>query len=179
MLTQLRKKSEGFTIIEVLIVIAIAGLILLILFLAIPTLQRNSRNTRVRNDVSKAGGILQEIISNNNGTAPALAQNDPGIPNNSPLTPLAIAQAGYGQVSNINYNVSAAGFQALPNPLVRDTVYIRNYSVCIGAPAGAGQLGATGGSQRQFTMTFLVEQPGRNAAAAPVPNGFAAQCVTQ
>ncbi len=36
--------SDGFTIIEVLIVLAIAALILLIIFLSVPVLQRTSRN---------------------------------------------------------------------------------------------------------------------------------------
>ncbi|HPW47952.1 MAG TPA: prepilin-type N-terminal cleavage/methylation domain-containing protein, partial [Candidatus Saccharibacteria bacterium] len=36
-----KKDQKGFTIIEVLIVLAIAALILLIVFLAVPALQRN------------------------------------------------------------------------------------------------------------------------------------------
>jgi prepilin-type N-terminal cleavage/methylation domain-containing protein len=36
-----QKRQQGFTIIEVLIVLAIAALILLIVFLAVPALQRN------------------------------------------------------------------------------------------------------------------------------------------
>ena len=45
MLSKLKKSNQGFTIIEVMIVLAIAGLILLIVFLAVPALQRNGRNT--------------------------------------------------------------------------------------------------------------------------------------
>jgi prepilin-type N-terminal cleavage/methylation domain-containing protein len=41
---ELTKKADGFTIIEVMIVLAIAGLIMLVVFLAVPSLQRNSRN---------------------------------------------------------------------------------------------------------------------------------------
>jgi len=37
-------RQSGFTIIEVMIVLAIAGLILLIVFLVVPALQRNARN---------------------------------------------------------------------------------------------------------------------------------------
>ena len=65
--------SKGFTIIEVLIVLAIAGLILLIVFLAVPALQRNGRNTTKRSDASKALGAVGEFVSNNNGTVPATA----------------------------------------------------------------------------------------------------------
>jgi prepilin-type N-terminal cleavage/methylation domain-containing protein len=62
--------NRGFTIIEVLIVLAIAGLILLIVFLAVPALQRNARNTTKRSDASKAYGAVGEFIANKNGAIP-------------------------------------------------------------------------------------------------------------
>ena len=64
------KDAKGFTIIEVLIVLAIAGLILLIVFLAVPALQRSSRNTQRKNDASSIGGAIANYISNNGGTVP-------------------------------------------------------------------------------------------------------------
>lgn len=71
MLSQIRKRNEGFTIIEVLIVLAIAGLILLIVFLAVPALQRNAHNTAAKSDVSAILGGMNEFVNNNNGTFPA------------------------------------------------------------------------------------------------------------
>lgn len=65
-----QKKQEGFTIIEVLIVLAIAGLIMLIVFLAVPALQRNSRNTQRTNDVANILGAVNEYMNNNNGALP-------------------------------------------------------------------------------------------------------------
>lgn len=64
-------KQGGFTIIEVMIVLAIAGLILLIVFLAVPALQRNSRNTTIKNDASSLSAGFSEYASNNNGGQPA------------------------------------------------------------------------------------------------------------
>jgi prepilin-type N-terminal cleavage/methylation domain-containing protein len=69
------KREQGFTIIEVLIVLAIAGLIILIVFLAVPALQRNSRNTQRRNDVSAILGAIQEYANNNGGDLP-IADSD-------------------------------------------------------------------------------------------------------
>jgi prepilin-type N-terminal cleavage/methylation domain-containing protein len=66
----LKKAEKGFTIIEVMIVLAIAGLILLIVFLAVPALQRNSRNTQRKNDASHLASIISEWESNNAGTTP-------------------------------------------------------------------------------------------------------------
>jgi len=65
------KKQSGFTIIETMIVLAIAGLILLIVFLAVPALERSARNTQRKTD---AGNILAAIgtyVSNNNGALPS------------------------------------------------------------------------------------------------------------
>src|SRR5258708_36141034 len=49
---KLSKSQKGFTIIEVMIVLVIAGLILLIVFLAVPALQRNARNTHRKSDIA-------------------------------------------------------------------------------------------------------------------------------
>jgi len=65
-----QRKSEGFTIIEVMIVLAIAGLILLIVFLAVPALQRNSRNTTAKNDAAAVAAAINEFQSNNDGALP-------------------------------------------------------------------------------------------------------------
>ncbi len=70
------KKSSGFTIIEVLIVLAIAGLILLIVFLAVPALQRNSRNTQAKNAASSVLGAINEFQNNNNGQLPTAVTID-------------------------------------------------------------------------------------------------------
>lgn len=64
------RKESGFTIIEVLIVLAIAGLILLVVFLAVPALQRNSRNTQAKNAASAILGAISEYTNNNNGSLP-------------------------------------------------------------------------------------------------------------
>lgn len=64
------KGQSGFTIIEVLIVLAIAGLILLIVFLAVPTLQRNQRNAGRKQDGGKLVTAVQNFVSNNNGNLP-------------------------------------------------------------------------------------------------------------
>lgn len=49
-----RSADQGFTIIEVLFVLAIAGVIMMIVFMAIPTLQRNARNSARKQDIAAA-----------------------------------------------------------------------------------------------------------------------------
>jgi prepilin-type N-terminal cleavage/methylation domain-containing protein len=72
MLRNIKKRNNqtGFTIIEVLIVLAIAGLILLVVFLAVPALQRTSRNTQRKSDASHLAGLVSDWVSNNAGTTP-------------------------------------------------------------------------------------------------------------
>ena len=73
-------KQSGFTIIEVMIVLAVAGLIMAIVFLAIPALQRSNRNTQRKNDATRLAGLVAEFQSNNNGKLPANVTTDIGSP---------------------------------------------------------------------------------------------------
>lgn len=76
MLDTLQKRKEsGFTIVEVMIVLAIAGLIILVVFLAVPALQRNSRNTQRSNDASLVGAAVNECLTNRNGQVSACDTN--------------------------------------------------------------------------------------------------------
>lgn len=61
------KLNSGFTIIEVVLVLAIAGLIFLMVFLALPTLQRSQRDTQRKQVISKIAAILEESRTNNKG----------------------------------------------------------------------------------------------------------------
>lgn len=70
-MNKLKTKQQGFTIIEVMIVLVIAAVILLIVFLAVPALQRNSRNNQRKNDASRALSAITEWSNNNNGKLPS------------------------------------------------------------------------------------------------------------
>lgn len=70
MKTKLHKLTKGFTIIEVMIVLAIAGLILAIVFLAVPQLQRNARDNQRQSVVTRLKAELDTYSSNNQGTYP-------------------------------------------------------------------------------------------------------------
>lgn len=65
-----KPKSQGFTIIEVVLVLAIAGLIFLIVFLALPALQRSQRDTQRKNDLSRFMSQLTQYQSNKQGALP-------------------------------------------------------------------------------------------------------------
>ena len=62
--------SPAFTIIEVVLVLAIAGLIFLMVFIALPALQRNQRDTQRKNDMATFASELNNYAANNRGKYP-------------------------------------------------------------------------------------------------------------
>ena len=68
--TSTSANQKGFTIIEVVLVLAIAGMIFLLVFLAVPALQRSQRDTQRRDDMSRFMAQLQSYQSNNKGKVP-------------------------------------------------------------------------------------------------------------
>ncbi len=70
-LQNIRKKESGFTIIEVMIVLAVAGLIMVIVLVAVPQLQRNQRNSARRDVAGRIKSEIDAFAGNNNGNIPS------------------------------------------------------------------------------------------------------------
>ena len=68
-------QKNAFTIIEVVLVLAIAGLIFLMVFIALPALQRNQRDTQRKNDMAKLKDAIERYKSNNSGKLPKVVGN--------------------------------------------------------------------------------------------------------
>ncbi len=64
------KNKKGFTIIEVVLVLAIGGLIFLMVFIALPALQRSQRNTQREDDMARFVTAVVDFQSNNSGSTP-------------------------------------------------------------------------------------------------------------
>jgi prepilin-type N-terminal cleavage/methylation domain-containing protein len=64
------ERSRGFTIIEVVLVLAIAGLIFLMVFIALPSLQRSQRDTQRKQDLSRIQTQITSYSNNNKGNIP-------------------------------------------------------------------------------------------------------------
>ncbi len=64
------KQDEGFTIIEVVLVLAIAGLIFLMVFIALPSLQKGQRDTQRKGDLSRVSTQLNNYKSSTRGNIP-------------------------------------------------------------------------------------------------------------
>jgi prepilin-type N-terminal cleavage/methylation domain-containing protein len=72
-----QKKYNGFTIIEVVLVLAIAGLIFLMVFLALPALQRAQRDTQRKEDISRFMTAVTHYEANNRGAIPDFTAKNP------------------------------------------------------------------------------------------------------
>lgn len=67
---KLGHKEGGFTIIEVMIVLAVAGLIMAIVLIAIPQLQRSQRDSARQDVVNRVLVEMGNYAGNNNGKYP-------------------------------------------------------------------------------------------------------------
>ena len=79
---QIKKQKTGFTIIEVVLVLAIAGLIFLMVFVALPALQRSQRDTQRRQDYGDLLASMTSYLTNNNNSLPANDTTGNSLPAN-------------------------------------------------------------------------------------------------
>lgn len=156
---KLDRRSRGFTIIEVMIVLAIAGLIMLIVFLAVPGLQRSSRNTQRKNDVSAIAGAIANYLTNNGGAVPAAV----GANGNDVLVCGASCAVGNTETAKLGYylpaNISLVANNAAPAAATKDTVIIDTGYACNATNTGIGSASA-----RTAAVLFAVETSASNVA---------------
>lgn len=69
-------KNRGFSIIEVVLVLAIAALIFLMVFIALPALQKGQRDTARKQDANTIAAALGTYRSNHSGKMPGTSEAD-------------------------------------------------------------------------------------------------------
>jgi prepilin-type N-terminal cleavage/methylation domain-containing protein len=160
-------KSKGFTIIETLIVLAIAAAIFLVVFLAVTALNRSSRNTQRKDDAAAVIAGFSEYASNNSGQLPSFATfatppnlilclKNPCAPTTEAETTVKI---GYyskvdftlsGTAGEINIIPASAGLPAAGT--VNDTLNIITGAICNGNIATA-----SGAGSRSVAAVYAIE----------------------
>jgi prepilin-type N-terminal cleavage/methylation domain-containing protein len=85
--SNLLKKAKGFTLIEIVLVLAIAGLLLVIVFLAVSGAQKSRRDSQRKGDLSRLEAALENYASNNNGTYPTAGGGSPAAAFTATYTP--------------------------------------------------------------------------------------------
>lgn len=162
------QQKTGFTIIEVVLVLAIAGLIFLMVFIALPALQSSQRDQARKSDVSTMASSVSNFTGNNRGKFPTTTQ----LSGKADGTPDADGKfGGYAQSVSTNItkiiSVPTSGTTAAPatRAVADGEVVVIQGTRC--AAVGTATSGAktatqnfTAGSARQFTVTTFIEAGG-------------------
>lgn len=98
--------KKGFTIIEVVLVLAIAGLIFLMVFVALPALQRSQRDTQRRDDIARFASQLTQYESNNGGKIPNENADTATDWNNFITNYLRVGGDEYKDPNGVDYTVN-------------------------------------------------------------------------
>ncbi len=123
------KQSHGFTIIEILIVLAIVGLIILLIFIVVPTLKRNARNFERKEAVNYVAATLS-TYKTDVGSYPYM-----GTPATDQRTNFVNSLKAEGPTKNftINYTNNTVDHHTLyivSTGQAQSTVYITPGHVC-------------------------------------------------
>ena len=147
------QQRKGFTIIEVVLVLAIAALIILMVFIAWPALQRTQRDQARKSDVALIGSTISTFKSNNKGKLPNICE----------LNKLVFKQG-----TSIYHAVDCEGSGAVTESNIITQSTVANGDSAVGieqvivVPGGRcdGNNVRTGGSPRQAALVFAVEANG-------------------
>jgi prepilin-type N-terminal cleavage/methylation domain-containing protein len=159
-----KRNNSGFTIIEVALVLAIAGLIFLVVFLAVPALQRNQRDDARKRDVSNVVESVTNYVANSNkipdagdvwpapatGTAPPLTAYISNLSGNVDyVSVVATLPTAAFSTSQVTTAATAAGTAPRVNQVI---VYTK--AQC------DGNTGVKAGSTRMAAVVVQIEAGG-------------------
>ncbi|MHB1864957.1 MAG: type II secretion system protein [Candidatus Saccharimonadales bacterium] len=179
MLTKIKSmKDEGFTIVEVLIVLAIAALILVIILIAVPDLQRSARNSDILHDAQNVASAIQSYEGNNQGSLPSIPTKNPSrgpditigaITTGSGSAKSAAVESAHIQASDYVFwdsgSVKAVSFTR-PSPTTGDTVGVGYIFVDLKVNCSGNNPGSATGSTltpaantRAVAVYYPIEAP--------------------
>ncbi len=142
------KIQQGFTIIEVIIVLVIAAIIMLAVFLVVPQLNRSQRNSRNQDNARRALTAATQFSASSNGAAPTTSLN---------ITDITGSMKIGGSTTD-----AAVAVIAVTGTVSTTTLKVGNISVYTNAKCSGSTQGilSTGG-----TAVVVGLEPGSGAAA--------------
>lgn len=148
-MSDLRQTNEkGFTIIEVVFVLAIAALIFLMVFIALPSLQRSQRDNQRRQDISRVASQISNYSSSNRGDIPSTTNI-----NNFVQKYLG----GTGSTAGSDYKDPSTGSYVFDvsttDPASNGTINYQTGKIC----GTDGAATATGASARSYVLRLKLE----------------------
>ena len=154
-----QKRSSGFTIVEVMIVLAVAAFILIIVFLAVPALRKSARNNARQTDVKLMLARVQEEVSHTGRFPLSCNAGDSACF----LSDVKLSQYEEGSSDLTWEKRNAAVTGNLLNPAdSNDTakVVMTNFAKC-----NANNVTGTGATQYDSVATYLIETMGGHDVA--------------
>lgn len=140
-----KTNQKGFSIIEVVLVLAIAGLIFLMVFIALPALQKSQRDQARRSDVGIVGSAVSSYASNNRGKLPTTAAQ---------LRQYVDNLSQYDKTSDLTLTNGTGG-----NP-TQNTIVVNTGAKCGTPNPTTGAATVAAGTSRQATVRVMLEGSG-------------------
>ena len=156
---KLSTTKKGFTIIEVVLVLAIAGLIFLMVFVALPALQRNQRDTQRRQDYSDLAAAVIGSATSNNGKPLGADRSSSGTGTSAPYSLAAnqyVNKTGKDP-QGVDYDVKAAKLTGTPANVT--TLNSNKYQVWVyyKTKCSNGSPTTAGANEKDFTIYGRLE----------------------
>jgi len=154
--------NKGFTIVETLIVLAIASTIIVVVLLAVPGLQRSSRNTTART-------AANNVVSGWSEQMAALFGASPGIPIGGSAGTISINSVSYKLASGVKPTVFTAttGTYAMAfsaskteTTLAGTGMTLSPNNVVVFSSATCSTGGVTFGTSTQIAVLYPIENGG-------------------
>lgn len=140
------QKQNGFTLIEIVIVLAIAALIMVIVFLAVQGAQRSRRDTQRKNDANRIVALANNAAATSNGNYPGAAGG------------VTAANFNTQWIVPENFVDPSGGAYTITNssqPIPAGTTNTIHYSA--GAICSQGNMTTTGATPRNFAVQVGTE----------------------
>lgn len=148
-----KQNSKGFTIIEVVLVLAIAGLIFLMVFVALPALQRGQRDSARKSDVSTVSAAVNSYTSNNRGLFPDTAKLKTYL---GTETSLGSDEFSYSELSDNTNSVTVNSEVNFPTSVDDGAVVVVSKAKC-GTVGPSGAVTLASGTARQYVVITKLE----------------------
>ncbi|NTW61211.1 prepilin-type N-terminal cleavage/methylation domain-containing protein [Candidatus Saccharibacteria bacterium] len=161
------KQRTGFTIIEVVLVLAIAGLIFMMVFIALPALQRTQRDMQRKDDLARMMTELTHYTSNNRGSLPNGTsgwnsfETSYLLANNDTFVDPAGAASGQSVTDRYNLKIDSSGtYTDLTSTSFSDAqnmIYVAPGAICNASDSAASP---TYSGQRKVAIRMVLEGGG-------------------
>jgi prepilin-type N-terminal cleavage/methylation domain-containing protein len=173
MFKNIKLNRDGFTIVETLIVLAIAAVIIIIILLAVPALQRSQRNSDIKTDATTVTGEISDYESNNGGTLPVSIAVVNGstltVGSTPPDTNASTAKIGngdsvmlFGVAGTVTYTVNATQSATAMGP---SQINVYKGSGCPDTSSGAS-LTTFPANSRAYAVVYPYETSSSNGGLA-------------